>query len=115
MIILHHLNFSRSSRIIWLMEELGLPYELVRYERNERFRAPPSLQRSIRSARAPIIEDGGLVLAESAVILGYINDRHGEDASLRRAAAQLMCCTRNGSNMSRARLLRRSSCSSSAA
>ena len=78
MIILHHLNFSRSSRIIWLMEELGLPYELVRYERNERFRAPPSLQAVHPLGKAPVIEDDGLVLAESAVILGYINDRHGE-------------------------------------
>lgn len=78
MITVHHLNFSRSNRVIWLLEELGLPYKLVKYERDAHFRAPASLQKIHPLGKAPVIVDDGLVLAESAVILTYINDRHGE-------------------------------------
>lgn len=77
MIIVHHLNFSRSTRVLWLLEELGLPYELVSYQRDANFRAPASLKSVQPLGKAPVIEDGGLVLAESAVILAHINDRHG--------------------------------------
>ncbi|MCK0209279.1 glutathione S-transferase family protein [Starkeya koreensis] len=78
MITLHHLAFSRSTRLIWLMEELGLPYDLVRHERDARFKAPPALRAIHPLGKAPVIQDGDLVLAESAVILTYINDRYGE-------------------------------------
>lgn len=78
MITLHHLSFSRSTRVIWLMEELGLPYTLVRHERDERFKAPPSLAAVHPLGKAPVIEDGSLVLAESAVILTYINGKYGQ-------------------------------------
>jgi glutathione S-transferase len=77
MITIHHLNFSRSSRVLWLLEELGLTYNLVRYQRDERLRAPPALKQVHPLGKAPVIEDGSLVLAESAVILEYINKRHG--------------------------------------
>lgn len=77
MITVHHLNFSRSSRVLWLLEELGLTYNIVRYERNEKLRAPPALKQVHPLGKAPVIEDGSLVLAESAVILEYINERHG--------------------------------------
>ncbi len=77
MITVHHLSFSRSTRILWLLEELGLPYELVRHDRNERFKAPAALGSVHPLGKAPVIQDGDLVLAESAVILSYINARHG--------------------------------------
>ena len=78
MIILHHLNFSRSSRVIWLLEELGLDYEIVRHERTEQFRAPDTLKAVHPLGKAPVIQDGSLTLAESATILDYINVRYGE-------------------------------------
>lgn len=78
MITLHHLSFSRSSRVIWLMEELGLAYDLVRHERDARFKAPAALRAVHPLGKAPVIRDGDLVLAESAIILTYINARYGE-------------------------------------
>lgn len=78
MITIHHLNFSRSFRVLWLMEELGLEYRLERYERDESFRAPASLKAIHPLGKAPVIQDGDLTLAESASILAYINERYGE-------------------------------------
>lgn len=77
MLVVHHLEFSRSHRVIWLLEELELPYRLVRYARTENFRAPPELTEIHPLGKAPVIQDGGLVLAESAVILKYIDARYG--------------------------------------
>ncbi|MBY0611988.1 MAG: glutathione S-transferase [Beijerinckiaceae bacterium] len=77
MIVVHHLNFSRSHRVLWLMEELGLDYELVRYERDGNFRAPPELAEIHPLGKSPVIVDDGFVLGESAVILAYLNQRHG--------------------------------------
>lgn len=78
MITVHHLAFSRSTRILWLLEELGLRYDLVKYPRDENFRAPPALQAIHPMGKAPVIQDGDLVLGESAVILDYINTRYGQ-------------------------------------
>jgi glutathione S-transferase len=78
MIILHHLAYSRSLRVLWLLEELGLDFDLVSYERTEAFRAPPELAKVHPLGKSPIIVDGDLVLAESATILRYIHDRHGD-------------------------------------
>jgi glutathione S-transferase len=78
MITVHHLSFSRSTRILWLLEELGQPYDLVKYPRDENFRAPPALQAIHPLGKAPVIQDGDLVLGESAVILDYINSRYGK-------------------------------------
>jgi glutathione S-transferase len=88
MITVHHLNFSRSNRVIWLLEELGLPYELVKYERDANFRAPEALKKVHPLGKAPVIVDDGLAIAESAVILTYINDRHGEGRFAPRAGTQ---------------------------
>jgi glutathione S-transferase len=74
-IVVHHLMHSRSLRALWLLEELGLDYELVRYERDENFRAPPSLEKAHPLGRAPVVEVDGLVLAESGAILEYFADR----------------------------------------
>lgn len=78
MITVHHLTFSRSTRVLWLMEELGLPYHLVHHARDAAFKAPPALAAVHPLGKAPVITDGALVLAESAVILSYINERYGQ-------------------------------------
>lgn len=77
MLTVHHLNFSRGTRILWLLEELNHPYELVRYPRDENFRAPPALAAIHPMGKAPVIQDGDFILGESAVILDYINTRYG--------------------------------------
>jgi glutathione S-transferase len=76
-IVVHHLTYSRSLRVLWLLEELGLEYELVRYERDANFRAPPSLEKAHPLGRAPIVEVDGLTLAESGAILEHFADREG--------------------------------------
>jgi glutathione S-transferase len=78
MITLHHLNYSRSVRVLWLLEELGLPYDLVAYRRDANFRAPPELKAVHPLGKAPVIQDGDLTLAESATILRYIDERYGD-------------------------------------
>src|SRR5580704_2581850 len=79
MITVHHLNHSRSHRVLWLLEELGLDYELRRYERDpETLRAPPSLKVVHPLGKAPtIVEEGRRALAESGAILESLVDRHG--------------------------------------
>jgi len=74
-IVVHHLMHSRSLRVLWLLEELGLEYELVRYERDASFRTPPSLEKAHPLGRAPVVEVDGLVLAESGAILDHFVDR----------------------------------------
>jgi glutathione S-transferase len=77
MITLHHLAFSRSIRILWLLEELGLDFDLVSYERTKEFRAPPELAQIHPLGKAPVIVDNDIVIAESATILRYIHDTYG--------------------------------------
>tara|TARA_R110002110_G_scaffold205066_7_gene417329 strand:+ start:487723 stop:488367 length:645 start_codon:yes stop_codon:yes gene_type:complete len=77
MITIHHLGVSQSDRIVWLMEELGLPYELKWYDRGEDFLAPESYRALHPAGTAPIITDGDLVMAESTAIVEYISQRHG--------------------------------------
>ena len=72
-IIVHHLENSRSQRILWLLEELGLPYEVKRYERNKAtMLAPPELKRIHPLGKSPVIEHGGQVIAETGAIVEYI-------------------------------------------
>jgi len=78
MITLHHLNFSRSTRALWLLEELGLEYELVEHKRDQNFRAPASLAAVHPLGKAPVIVDDGLVLAESGTILRYLEQKYGD-------------------------------------
>jgi glutathione S-transferase len=78
MITLHHLKFSRSTRVLWLLEELGLQYELEAYERDENFRAPAKLSNVHPLGKAPVIVDDGLVLAESASILRFLEKKYGD-------------------------------------
>ncbi len=78
MIVVHHLNDSRSQRILWLLEELQLPYELIKYERDARTRlAPPELKAVHPLGKSPVITDDGRVVAESGAIVDYIIRRHG--------------------------------------
>ena len=76
MITIHHLGVSQSERIVWLMEELGLPYHLKWYDRKANRLAPDELLALHPTAMAPVIEDGDRVLTESAVIVEYICHRY---------------------------------------
>src|SRR6185295_10572369 len=78
MIIVHHLNNSRSQRVLWLLEELGLQYEIKRYERDPAtMLAPASLREVHPLGKSPVISDGGLTLAESGAIIEYLVERYG--------------------------------------
>ncbi len=79
MLTVHHLGRSQSERIVWLCEELGIPYELKVYDRDKVTRlAPPEYKALHPIGAAPVITDGDLVLAESAAIIEYIVARYGE-------------------------------------
>ena len=78
MITIYHLGVSRSERIVWLMEELGLKYHLEKFDRRPDMLAPDALRQIHPLGRAPIIRDGDTVLAESGAIVEYIIARHGE-------------------------------------
>jgi glutathione S-transferase len=79
MLTVHHLGISQSERIVWLCEELALPYQLVRYERDKVTRlAPPEYKALHPFGTAPVIVDGAVVLAESAAIIEYVIARHGK-------------------------------------
>ncbi|MEP7157013.1 MAG: glutathione S-transferase family protein [Betaproteobacteria bacterium] len=78
MIKVHHLNNSRSHRVLWLLEELEIPYEIVAYQRDPAtMLAPPELKKIHPLGKSPVIEDDGLVLAESAAILEYLAEKYG--------------------------------------
>ena len=77
MITLHHLNNSRSQRIIWLLEELNLDFEIRSYERDlMTYQAPESLKKIHPLGKAPVLEDAGQVIAESAVIIDYLINQY---------------------------------------
>jgi glutathione S-transferase len=78
MIVVHHLNDSRSQRILWLLEELGLPYEIQRYRRDAQTRlAPAELKAVSPLGKAPVITDGGKRVLESGAIVDYLIRLHG--------------------------------------
>lgn len=78
MLTVHHLGISQSDRIVWLCEELEIPYKLVRYERDPVTRFAPAEYKALHPfGTAPVITDGDLVLGESAAIIDYIIARHG--------------------------------------
>ena len=86
MILVHHLNNSRSQRILWLLEELGVPYEIKRYARDAKtMLAPPELRAVHPLGKSPVITDGPNTVAESGAIIEYLLDRYG-DGRLRPAA-----------------------------
>ena len=78
MITVHHLENSRSQRVLWLLEELGLPYAVKRYERDKKTNlAPKELLKVHPLGKSPVIEDGGAVYAETGAIIEHIVDAHG--------------------------------------
>jgi glutathione S-transferase len=79
MLTLHHLNDSRSQRILWLLEELDLPYEMKCYQRNATTRlAPPELTAVHPLGKSPVITDGAVKIAESGAIVDYIIRTYGK-------------------------------------
>ena len=78
MITVHHLNNSRSQRVLWLLEELGLPYEIRKYQRDpQTLLAPPELLQVHPLGKSPVITDEGQTLAESGAIVEYLVERYG--------------------------------------
>ena len=79
MLILHHLNNSRSQRIIWLLEELGVEYEIKPYQRDpDTQRAPAELKAVHQLGKSPVLEDDGLIITETGAIIVYLLDKFGD-------------------------------------
>ena len=79
MITLHHLNNSRSQRVLWLLEELGLPYEIKHYQRDAKtMLAPPELRAVHPLGKSPVITDDDVTVAESGAIVEYLIDLYGQ-------------------------------------
>jgi glutathione S-transferase len=79
MLTVHHLNNSRSQRVLWLLEELGVPYEIKRYQRDPKtMLAPPGLRAIHPLGKSPVITDDGLTIAESGAIIEYLIDKYGQ-------------------------------------
>lgn len=78
MIIVHHLENSRSQRILWLLEELDLPYEIKNYKRLPSMQAPPELKTVHPLGKSPVITDDGVTVAESGAILEYLVQKYGK-------------------------------------
>ncbi len=84
MITVHHLENSRSQRILWLLEELGLEYEIKLYKRDPKtMLAPPSLEKVHPLGKSPVLVDGDVTVAESGAIIEYLVDSYGEASSLK--------------------------------
>ena len=78
MLIVHHLNNSRSQRILWLLEELGVPYEIKKYQRDAKtMLAPPELVKVHPLGKSPVITDDGVTVAETGAIVEYLLDKYG--------------------------------------
>jgi len=78
MVVVHHLENSRSQRVLWLLEELGVPYEVKRYERDKQtMLAPPELLAVHPLGKSPVIVDDGVTVAESGAIIEYLVDKYG--------------------------------------
>ncbi len=79
MIVVHHLNNSRSQRVLWLLEELGVPYEIKHYQRDAKtMLAPPELRKVHPLGKSPVITDGDVTVAESGAIIEYLVSKYGQ-------------------------------------
>jgi glutathione S-transferase len=79
MITVHHLNHSRSQRVLWLLEELGVPYEVKYYQRDAKtMLAPPELKAVHPLGKSPVISDGDKTIAETGTIVNYLINKYGE-------------------------------------
>ena len=86
MILVHHLNNSRSQRVLWLLEELGLPYEIKHYERDPAtMLAPPELKAVHPLGKSPVLDDGAVRVAETGAIIEYLLDAYDVEGRLRPA------------------------------
>jgi glutathione S-transferase len=89
MITVHHLNNSRSQRILWMLEELGVPYEIQQYKRDPKsMLAPDSLKKIHPLGKSPVITDGDLVIAESGAIIEYLARTYGKGTMLPKSGGQ---------------------------
>jgi glutathione S-transferase len=88
MLILHHLNDSRSQRILWLLEELAVPYEMKKYQRMETRLAPPELMAVHPLGKSPVISDGDIKIAESGAIVDYLIRTYAKGAMMPAAGAE---------------------------
>jgi glutathione S-transferase len=78
MLVVHHLNNSRSQRVLWLLEELGVPYEVKRYQRDAKtMLAPPELKQVHPLGKSPVVTEDGKTIAETGAIVEYILERYG--------------------------------------
>jgi glutathione S-transferase len=106
-IIVHHLDDSRSQRILWLLEELGLPYEIQQHKRDPETRlAPPELRQIHALGKSPVIEDGGKVVAESGAIIDYVLRNYGNGRLAPAHRIQTTTITSTGCTMPKARACR---------
>jgi glutathione S-transferase len=80
MITLHALKYSRATRVLWLLADLGQPCNRLDYDRTDNFRAPASLARVHPLGKSPVIEDDGEMIAESATILRYLTEKYGDES-----------------------------------
>ena len=79
MLVVHHLNNSRSQRVLWLLEELGLPYEIAHYQRDAKtMLAPPELLAVHPLGKSPVLTDGNTTVAETGAIVEYLLEKYGE-------------------------------------
>ena len=78
MLTVHHLNNSRSQRVLWLLEELGLTYEIARYQRGPDMRAPKELRAIHPLGKSPVVTDDGKTIAESGAIVEYLTENYGD-------------------------------------
>src|SRR5882762_9475959 len=78
MLIVHHLNNSRSQRVLWLLEELGVAYGIIRYQRQPDMRAPAELRAVHTLGTSPFMTDNGNLAADSGAIAEYLIDTYGE-------------------------------------
>lgn len=88
MLTVHHLNQSRSQRILWALEELSLPYQIVRYQREKSMLAPPALKKIHPLGKSPVVEDNGVIIAESGAILDYLQDTYDSEGKFKPADAE---------------------------
>jgi len=96
MLTLHHLNQSRSHRVIWALEELSLTYEIVHYQREKTMLAPESLKKVHPLGKSPVLEDNGLILAESGAILEYLQETYDPGSRLKPLEPAIRCSTASG-------------------
>lgn len=88
MLTVHHLNKSRSQRILWALEELGVPYNIVLYERQKNMLAPDALKKIHPLGKSPVVEDNGFILAESGAILEYLQETYDTEQRFKPHDAQ---------------------------